>query len=350
MFLRDQWYVAAWSDEVGNTPLARTLLGENIVLYRKTDGGVIALEDRCAHRHLPLSNGAVVGDNIQCGYHGLVYDQSGACVHIPGQDVARYSVRRYVVQEQDQFISVWMGDPDEADLSKLISFPRLSDPEWGVTKLLLPIKANYLLIVDNLLDLSHVAYVHNTTIGNAAVAEDAEVVFTRDDTKVRCTRDMYSVPVARTYADFGPEQGTFDRWQLSEFYPPAYFLINNGSGACGWKTADGGDRLTTMGEWGFQVYHGITPETETTSHQFWALAHKLDAVSPEGRAEFYRQSQQVVGEDLAIYEAQQVSLDTDLRNASAQDVHSKVAIDADRGLLHARQIIKELLQQQAHRG
>src|SRR4029079_15979348 len=103
-----------------------------------------------------------------------------------------------------------------------------------------------------------------------------------------------------------------------------------------------GDRLDTQGEWGFQVFHGITQETETSSHQFWALAERAAAVPEAGRPEFYRQCHQVVLEDLAVYEGQQRSLDTDLRGANAEDVRSSVAIDADRGLLHARQILREL--------
>jgi phenylpropionate dioxygenase-like ring-hydroxylating dioxygenase large terminal subunit len=222
MFLRDHWYVAAWSDEVGRDPIARTLLGEDIVLFRKLDGSVVALEDRCAHRRLPLSAGRVIGDTLQCGYHGLVYDERGHCISIPGQDARPgCGVRHYPVVERDQFVSVWMGDAERADPSHAISFPKLSDPGWGVTKVRLTLRGNYLLVVDNLLDLSHVAYVHNTTIGNAAVAEQAEVKFSRSGNTVRVTRDMRAVPAARTYAEFGPHQGIFDRWQLSEFYPPA---------------------------------------------------------------------------------------------------------------------------------
>jgi vanillate O-demethylase monooxygenase subunit len=157
---------------------------------------------------------------------------------------------------------------------------------------------------------------------------------------------MCNVPAARTYAEFGPHQGQFDRWQLSEYYPPAYFLINNGSGRCGWQAPEG-DRIDTFGEWCFQVYHCITPETDSTTHQFWALAHELTAVPSAGRAEFYRQSHQVVLEDLAVYEGQQRSLDSDLRGASPQDVKSTATIDADRGLLHARQILRELLRSEA---
>jgi len=347
MYLRNYWYVAAWDDEVTRAPLARRVLGEDIVLFRKLDGSVAALEDRCAHRKLPLSAGRVTGDSIQCGYHGLTYDCSGACVKIPGQPRPEHvRVRTYPVVERDRFVLVWMGDPAHPDESRIVSFPRLSDPDWSVTKVRLHVKGSYLLVVDNLLDLSHVAYVHNSTIGNAAVAEDAEVKFARRGETVRVTRDMNAVPAARTYAEFGPHQGVFDRWQLSEYYPPAYFFINNGSGRCGWQAADR-DRLETQGEWGFQVFHGITPETETTTHQFWALAHESRAVPPEGRTEFYRQCHQVVLEDLAVYEAQQRSLDTDLRGASPLDVKSTVAIDADRGLLHARQIIRELQKTEA---
>lgn len=350
MFLRDRWYVAAWDDEVGRTPLARTILGEDVVLYRKEDGGVVALENSCAHRRLPLSEGRVIGDTIMCGYHGLVYDASGACVKIPGQvRPARTCVKSFPVVERDRFILLWMGDPAAADPGRIVSFARLSDPGWGVTKAHLRIACSYLLVIDNLLDLSHVAYVHNSTIGNAAVAEDAEVVFTRRGHSVRCTRDMHGVPAARTYAEFGPHQGMFDRWQLSEFQPPAYFLINNGSGYCGWQAA-AGDRVDTQGEWGFQVYHCITPETATSTHQFAAMAHDLAAVPPHGREEFYRQTQQVWQEDFVVYEAQQRALETDLRGASAEDVKSTVAIDADRGLLHARQILRELLREQGERG
>jgi vanillate O-demethylase monooxygenase subunit len=281
---------------------------------------------------------------LECGYHGLVYDQTGRCTKIPGQEPPRnVGVKAYPLVERDQFVSVWIGDPAPADSSKMISFPRLAAPGWGVTKVRLHIGCNYLLILDNLLDLSHVAYVHGTTIGNAPVAEDAVVNFSRHGDTVRVTRDMCGVPPSRTYAEFGSNDPVFDRWQVSEFRPPAYFLINNGSGRCGWDTADGTPRIDTQGEWGFQVYHCITPETETISHQFWALAHAEAAVPVQARPEFYRQCHQVVLEDQVVYEAQQRSLDTDAAGASAYDVQSRAVIEADRGLLMARSILQQLL-------
>ena len=85
MYLCNSWYVAARDREVGLKPLARTLLDEPVVLYRTEDGTPIALEDRCCHRSLPLSLGRIVGNNLQCGYHGLTFASDGACIEVPGQ-------------------------------------------------------------------------------------------------------------------------------------------------------------------------------------------------------------------------------------------------------------------------
>jgi phenylpropionate dioxygenase-like ring-hydroxylating dioxygenase large terminal subunit len=343
MFLRDHWYVGAWSDEVSGKPLARTLLGDPIVFYRKADGNVVALEDRCAHRRLPLSMGTVIGDTIQCGYHGLIYDCAGRCIKIPGQVGVPTGVRIrfYPVVERNQFVSIWMGDPAQADESAAISFPRLSDPRCAHSKVRLEVGANYLLIIDNLLDLSHVAYVHNSTIGNAPVAENAAVKTTAAGSTVRITREMVNVPAARTYAEFGPYKGLFDRWQLSEYTPPGYFLINNGCAAANSGTGDD-SRLAGPGEWGFQVYHCITPQDERQTHQFWAIAYDNATVAAKDRPEFNRQHHQVIGEDVAIYEAQQRALDGAGDGVCAEDVRSSVVIRADAGLLQARRLINHL--------
>ena len=146
MFLRNYWYVAAWNDEVTREPLARTVLNEDIVLFRKLDGSAVALENRCAHRRLPLSAGRLVGDTIRCGYHGLEYDCVGNCIKIPGQPRPEsIAVKCYPVVERDRFVMVWMGHSGEADAKRIISFPRLSDPKWGVIKVRLHVRGNYLL-------------------------------------------------------------------------------------------------------------------------------------------------------------------------------------------------------------
>ena len=117
MFPRNAWYVAATADELGRELLGRTLLDEPVVLYRCDDGTPVALEDRCSHRFLPLSKGYLVGDVVQCGYHGMEYDRTGACVHVPGQKSAPASagVRTFPICERWRFIWIWMGDPALAD-------------------------------------------------------------------------------------------------------------------------------------------------------------------------------------------------------------------------------------------
>jgi nitrite reductase/ring-hydroxylating ferredoxin subunit len=84
-FVRNAWYVAGWSQDLGKDQLlARTILNQPVVLYRKADGGVAALEDRCAHRFAPLSAGRLVGDDrVQCLYHGLEFDPAGNCAKNP---------------------------------------------------------------------------------------------------------------------------------------------------------------------------------------------------------------------------------------------------------------------------
>ena len=348
MFLRNHWYTAAWSDELDTELLPLTILNEDILLYRKQDGTPAALENRCAHRRVPLSKGRIIGDEVVCGYHGLTYDCTGACVKVPGQvRVPKGTrVKSYPVVERHAFIYVWMGDPEEANESLIIDFPRLDHPEWGTTKLHLHIKANYLLLIDNLLDLSHVAYLHNTTIGNTPVAEDADVMHERHGNMLRVTREMIDVPVARTYAEFGSHPKNFDRWQLAEWRPPAYFLINNGSEGTG-QRKPGQYRVFDQGEWGFQVYHGITPESESSTHQFWAIAYELISVPKKSRPEFHRQCHQVIWEDVGIYEAQQLALDTDPEGATPQNVNERVQIYFDQGLLQARKIIQRMLKEEA---
>src|SRR5579859_7388912 len=116
-FLRNQWYVAAEADEVTRTPLGRLLLGEPVVMFRREDGKAVALEDRCCHRRAPLSKGKVIGDLIECGYHGFTFDASGACVRIPGQDRVPPSigVKAYPLVEQHGYLWIWMGARAKAD-------------------------------------------------------------------------------------------------------------------------------------------------------------------------------------------------------------------------------------------
>ena len=176
-YLRNAWYCAAWSDALGdNGVLGLTILKEPVVLYRQGNGEVVALEDRCAHRFAPLSMGHVVGGNrIQCPYHGLEYDKTGACVLQPHGNKnipSRARVKSYPVIEKHKAIWVWMGDKP-ADPAKVPDFSVMDNvPELHTTKLdKIMVKANVELVIDNLLDLSHTSFLHAGILGNADTVE-----------------------------------------------------------------------------------------------------------------------------------------------------------------------------------
>jgi vanillate O-demethylase monooxygenase subunit len=337
-FVEDAWYVAAWSDQLGAAPLARVILGRPVVLFRCADGAPVALEDRCIHRRLPLSAGRIRGDVIECGYHGLQFDGAGRCTKVPGQPLIPpgAQVRAYPVVERHRCLWIWTGDPAHADPAAIRDFHWLENPGWGLTKVHFRLACHYQLVIDNLLDLSHLAYVHASTVGSPELAERAQVKTERLPDGVRVSRWTRDVPAARTYLEFGKYDGNIDRWQISEFRAPGTFVIDNGSAKAGTGAPEG-----QPGEqrWGFIVCHGITPETDTTTNYFWALAHDFGADDPAAVAEFHRQSQQVIGEDVAVFEAQQRMIDFE-PDAPTIDI----AYDA--GPLQARRLIDTLLASQ----
>jgi vanillate O-demethylase monooxygenase subunit len=351
MFLKNHWYVAAWSEEIGRTPLARILLNESIVLFRKEDGTPVALANRCPHRNLPLSSGRLVGDRIECGYHGLVFDAAGVCTHLPGAaeppDWAR--VRRYPIAERNRWVFVWLGDPSLADPSLMPDYHgRLVDPAWFAVTGKTTVKAGYRLVLDNLLDLSHLTYVHGSTTGNRAVAEAARIATEVAGDRVTVTRWMENIPPAKAFVEYSGQSDNIDRWQISTFIPPAFIDINNGSEPAGRGVA-GPEVRTHQGRWGFVVYHAMTPETEATTHQFWCVAAEKRRLHPELRDRFAEDMRHVLAEDLAIYEAQQRCIDLD-PEAPGRDANPRGTIPADEGLLAMRRIIRRLYGEEQKRG
>ena len=289
MFLRNYWYVAATDTEIERKPLGRIILGEPIVFYRLEDGTPVALEDRCAHRHLPLSMGKLVGDTLQCHYHGLRYDQTGTCVRVPGQDLIPRSarVRSYPVVERYHWLWIWMGDPALADPDKITDYHWLDDPNWGAKGQYLHVKGNWQLVVDNLLDLTHLAFVHETTIGNSALVDQAQVKVQRAQDNVTVTRWIIDAPAPPTFVKAGKFTANVDRWQIINFTPPAFLRLDVGATPTG-TGAPEGQRVGGIGMWNLNA---ITPETETTSHYFWGQAHNFDVHNPEDHRHDHRPDQ-----------------------------------------------------------
>jgi phenylpropionate dioxygenase-like ring-hydroxylating dioxygenase large terminal subunit len=340
MFLRNFWYVAAADEEVGRRPFGRMILGEPIVLFRTEGGLPVAFEDRCPHRHLPLSMGKVVGDALQCRYHGVQFAADGRCVRIPGQDVIPKAAkaRTYPVVERYRWIWIWLGEPALADPAAITDFHWLDDPHWGAKSSYLHVAANWQLIVDNLLDLTHLAFVHETTIGNAAVAERAQVQVTRNGDNVVVTRWVIDQEPPPTYKKVGKFSGNVDRWQVIDFVPPAFLRLDVGAT----PTGTGAPQGARIGGITMRNLNAITPETETTSHYFWGQAQDFDVNNQETTNRLFEQVRTAFLEDVEVFCAQQ-------RNLNLMPNPPQVDIKADAGAIQARRVVARLHREESSR-
>jgi phenylpropionate dioxygenase-like ring-hydroxylating dioxygenase large terminal subunit len=329
MFLRNSWYVAAWDREISQTPLGRTFLGEPVVLYRTASGGPVGLQDRCCHRQLPLSMGRVVGDVLQCGYHGLKFDSSGKCVEIPGQEniPPQARVRAYPLIEKYNWVWIWMGDPAKADPALIPNWWWADHAEWAFTRPdMIPVKCNYQLIADNVLDVTHLAYVHASSIGAPSITEFPGTV-EREERLVRFTRWIKDRPPPPMYQEAGAFAGNVDRWQIVEHVPPCFSV--NFAGCL-----DSKKRIDLM------ALSAPTPETERTTHYFFGFTRNFGLSDPEKEKIFAEGMVKVFNEDIPILEAQQLALDA---NPDAPRIDIKV----DAAPLAARRMLQGMIEREA---
>ncbi|MEO0819573.1 MAG: aromatic ring-hydroxylating dioxygenase subunit alpha [Pseudomonadota bacterium] len=235
-YVRNAWYVAGWSAEFGE-PIRRVpVLDQHLAMYRCADGRVAALEDRCPHRLLPLSKGKRIGDDVQCGYHGLVFDCAGACVRVPGQANLPASawVRAFPVLERHGIVWVWMGEAERADPALCFDMPELADPGWHAHQGdALEIEANYLNVAENLVDPAHVSFVHPTTLGNAA-SENVPVHVKTDAEPLVAWRWIRDSEPIGFFKAFGGFTGTVDRWHYYYLHTPCTAVIDFGSAPAEW--------------------------------------------------------------------------------------------------------------------
>ena len=302
MYVRNAWYAIALSDELEESMLARVVMDEPIVLFRTKLGKPVALEDRCCHRSYPLSRGRLMDDVIECGYHGFRFSSEGKCVGIPNQEniPAAARVKHYPLVEKHHFIWIWMGEAEQCDESKIPDLSVLDDPHCRWMGERLYAKANYRLITDNLSDLSHLTFVHGTTIGNSATAL-ADIKIEHTDNYVRQHRWMIDTPPPPTYVRLGGFTGNIDRWQIVTFTPPGFVALHTGGAPTG-TGAPQGD--TSQGIHMCNV-NMITPETATTSHYFWAQTHDFRIDEPDVTLALFKDVQTAFRQDLEIFELQQ---------------------------------------------
>ena len=346
-FPLNAWYAAAYDVEVGRTLMPRTICNVKVVLFRKTDGSVAALEDACWHRLVPLSLGRLEGDELVCGYHGLVYNAQGRCTHMPSQETLNPSacVRSFPVVERHRFVWIWAGDPAKADPSLVPDMHWNDDPAWAGDGKLITVQCDYRLVVDNLMDLTHETFVHGSSIGNREVAE-APFVATHGDRTATVTRWMENIDAPPFWAGQIEHargwRGKVDRWQIIRFEAPCTVNIDvgvaeAGSGAVppGANQGDPSQGDRSRGVNGM-VLNTITPETDGSCHYFWAFARnyclseqRMTHQLREGVAAIFR-------EDERVLEAQQQAID-------AHPDHRFYNLNIDAGSMWARRLIDGLV-------
>ncbi|CAE6903522.1 2Fe-2S ferredoxin [Pseudomonas marincola] len=333
-FPLNQWYVAGFAWELKDKPLGRTLLCKPIVLFRTADGQAAALEDRCCHRALPLSHGTLEEQGLRCGYHGLLFNGSGQCLEVPGQAKipSKAKVPAFHVRERDQIIWIWFGSPNQPEpTSEPPAYDIHSSGEYLFDGDVYHYDAPYQLIHDNLLDLSHLGYVHLRTIGgNASVHMNAQMNVESTDTSVTVTRHMPGSVPPPTYSAAYPFKDKIDRWQEIEFHV-SHLRIWTGAIDAGTDSLDNPQRE------GFHMrgFHGVTPETETTSHYFWTMATNPKSNEQEIKAKVIEQTAMTFDEDKVVIEAQ-------YRNMLEFGPKPMVDIHVDVGANRARKIIEQL--------
>lgn len=337
-FPREQWYVAAYSTEVGEGMLARTICGEPIVFYRTSDGRARALADRCVHRRYPLSVSERQGDLIICGYHGFTYDPDGKCVAVPGQEriprTARVPV--YPVVEQDSLVWVWIGDQSPADPATIPRAPWLDSPEYVTVRGMEPLAARHGLLVDNLMDLSHETYLHAGYIGTPEVAATPITTEVDEDAGViRVSRRMTDAECPSFYRESTGITGRIDRWQDIEYHVPALYLLHSRVAPTGVAPGpDGDDSAACHAE----IVYALTPETENSTHDFWMVARDF-AKDDEKVSEFMATSNRtVVLQDVVALDLLEQVID------SEPEGYQELSIDIDAGGLAARKLLRRMIE------
>lgn len=304
---RDAWYVAAWTHELaGDALISRTIINEPIVIYRRENGDLNALADRCVHRGLPLSMGAREGDDLRCGYHGFRFACSGICNDIPGKDTIPQGVRvrRYPVAARDSWIWVWMGDADAADESLIPASWSLDDPDLETRSGHVDYRAYYELVNDNLTDLSHLTYVHSQSFGAGAEWAKGSDRLEELDRGLRLQR--WIIPAGGSVVNGGM---AIETWQSYDYLVPGILLMTNSMFPPGTAARVGIDPPIDRRIMATYSWQAITPVTDATSRYFFAVAVQAGPNATPMVEGAMQRSRMAFEEDRITIEAQQRLLD-----------------------------------------
>jgi vanillate O-demethylase monooxygenase subunit len=337
-WMRNVWYVAGFAHELDGVPwVARRFLGVSVVMLKTSGGEVSALEDVCPHRLLPLSAGRRHGDELQCGYHGLRFAADGTCLEAPGQAAppARAQVRRLPLVARHGLLWIWLGPPTLARPELIPDMRWNDDPQWTPSRGYHHVQADYRLCMDNLMDLGHESWVHRRTIGQGdeeCIPRYPVTVSVAGEGLVRAHREMPNIEPPPFFAMVLDHQGRINRWQTAIAMAPSLCMTDFGVYPV---QASPDDAFRS------HVLHLLTPETEQTTHYFWAVARnrKLDDA---GLTEAMRAAtEHTFDEDAAVLSLQQQQLQ---RYGGAVP---GVALRVDEAPIRTRRALEALIRREA---
>lgn len=337
MFLNNAWYVAAWDHEITRDLARITVLERHICVFRTQKGAVVALDDACPHRKLPLSMGRIKGDSVECGYHGLTFDCVGQCTWAPGGRIpSEARVHAYPTHEKYGLVWVWMGNPVLADPEDIFEIENWGDPSWGINRgAAMELNCNYLLMCDNLLDPTHVAWVHGGSFGQAAT-RDTPLRVKKTEDGVIVHRWMMDVEPAPFYKKVIGFEGNCDRLQHYEVRYPSHALIRAVFTPAGTGGPEGPlDRDTFI----MDSYNFMTPTTAEQTRYYWFQLRNIRPDDAELSAMMSEDVRQAFEEDRAVLDAVQKGM------ADKTSPHIDLPIDG--GQLRFRRQLEAMIAQEA---
>lgn len=335
-WLKSCWYMAGWSEEVGAAGLVRTIVDKAVFVFRLGDGTVRAVLDRCPHRFAPLSRGTREGDNIVCGYHGLVFSPDGQCVRNPfGERIpAACQIPVFAVVERDGIVWLWGGAPDDADESLIPDFSFVPDsPSSRTIKGYTLMKANYEYGTDNLLDLSHIEFVHRGTFAGQGVIFAGEHTARADGTTIHSDWFMRGIPPPSVAQGRYSSDSLVDHWLEMRWTPPASMRLL--VGAC---------PHASPRDTGFELpqAHILTPASEHETHYFWSSTRYHDLASPETDAMLHK----LFGEAFDLEDKPMI--EAAYANIAGQDFWAAkpVSLGVDQAGTRARRMLEMLIRKE----
>jgi vanillate O-demethylase monooxygenase subunit len=340
-YVRNAWYVAGWSNELkAEKPMAMSILGERIVIWKTAGGALHALEDRCVHRLAPLSLGRCEGERLRCMYHGLLFDPDGKVAEIPGQELIppKARVRSYPVVGCHSWIWVWMGDPATADEALIPPAVGLDHPDYILGHGQLDYAAEARLINDNLLDFSHLTYVHANSFGAGPQFAETQAKITPLDRGIRYQRWIENSLGSSSRKSEEP----MDNYMVYDFLVPGILLMTGGIYPLGTARAlDYGEPDPDKAVGGVTfTSQAVTPMTEKTARYFFSWgphrAHGDEAM----RDALMALGAQAFGEDKVMIEAQQCVIDQTPLPQVMPTAH-------DRGVTLFNRLVEKLVREEA---